>query len=302
MNSLKAFYQHFHFYLEKPSPFRKILTFLGGLFLLGKAISLSSFIYSHFLRFPYNLTLRYGEKTYILVSTVRIDSLIIAFIEEFAQRGFNILVLCDENLKDFESYLTKTQETFKITAKLLEKFEDSEAFDISVLILHRSSGMKYKKFIDFQDQKLEKTLSTSIFTSLLQTKRILSRFAIRPLKSAIISLNSFTSEVPCPHYSLNSAINAFHSLLFRSLASEYRENVDVLSFSPLFVSEMRKFCGITSVSPKECVKECMRVLGKDNRSFGGIRPGFQAGRLNTMPERKKIKYFNYYLKRFLIDR
>lgn len=288
--------------LEKPSNFKKILTILGGLLLLRKAVSLSSFLYSHFMRIPYDLKLRYGDKSFVLISAIRIDSLLCAFIDEFSARGFNILIFSEEDPKQFETFFETIQNKNKNQIKILSKFEESELYEVSVLILHRASGLKYKRFLDFSEQKVEKAMSLSIFASLLQTKRLLRRFAVRPLKSAIINLGSFTGDVPCPYYALHSAINAFQTLFFRSLSYENNENVDILSLNPLFVSERKKFCGVHSVSPKDCARECLRVLGKQNRCFGGARSEFQAGRLNSMSEGRKVRYFSNYLKRFLTEK
>ncbi len=286
--------------VKNDSKLKIFLTLLGGLIVLRKSLTLSSLIYKNFFRVSFNLKQRYGPSSYVLISG-GLNSFGRAFAEEFSQKGFNLVIISAENTEN-SMFCNDLKTRYSVDVILVNNDENIESSlkkcDISVLINNNEALSKYCKFTDLSENRINKFLDDTIIANVALIRCFLHRFSLRSEKSAIITVSWFSSQIPCSNYSLNSASNAFLDILSRSLAYE-NEKIDLISLKPLFITKDQKNIGISTVSPLNCVKGCLKDIGHENSTYGDITHKFQAERFLCMPEKKQERYYSHYLKKIL---
>ena len=94
------------------------LFFLLKLLLLYLIVKISFVIYRKFIRKPYDLLKRYGEKSYVIV-TGATDGIGKEFCNQFAKLGFN-LILVSRNIGKLIKVCTEFKEKYSIDAKYIQ--------------------------------------------------------------------------------------------------------------------------------------------------------------------------------------
>ena len=278
---------------------RRIIKFTGAAVLSYWLLYLPiNGIYAHFIREPYNLKSRYGEKSWAIV-TGGSDGIGKGFANQLAKQGFNIYLVSrtEEKLKLFSEELTNNHKVeVKYRAKDFTKsheaeffddiFEDTKDLDVSILV--NNVGMAFKKqFPEADIRDIKDTIAVNTFPQALMTREYLERMRKRDKKSAIINLSSFYGSKPIAPSPLYSATKAFNDFLSRSLSYEFNEKVDIISLRPCFVSSaMNNFkpVGGFTISPDECAEETLKKLGYDSWTFGHWKHSLVANLALLVPD------------------
>ena len=298
LTKFRAFFKEtFSNLVKNDSKLKIFLTVLGGLIVLRKSLSLSSLIYKNFLRASFDLQRRYGPSSYVFISG-GLNSFGKAFAEEFSKKGFNILIFSLEISSENAAFCDELKTRYKVDVLILNSFESLENYDVSVLVNNSAEFSKYCKFTEISENRVNKYLDDKILTKIPLIRDFLRKFSLRSKKSAIITVSSFSSQIPLASFSIDSASNAFLDVFSRSLAYE-NENIDIISLKPLFITKDEKNIGIRTVSPGNSVRGCLRDLGHENSCYGDIWHKFQAERFLSMPEEKQERYYSHYLKKIL---
>jgi 17beta-estradiol 17-dehydrogenase / very-long-chain 3-oxoacyl-CoA reductase len=268
------------------------------------------FIYKNFIRQPVDLTKRYSrdKDSWVLV-TGATDGIGKAFCEEFAKKGFNIILVSRtlEKLKNVENELKsqfpniKThviEYDFSKKTRLedyLETFTQvNDSYDICILVNNVGTNAR-GFFSDVDIKSYYDMISVNCISQTMLTKIFVGKMSNRGVRSAVIDLSSITSTIPLPFRSVYAATKSYNYFLTKSLADEYENTIDFLSLKPLFVSTAltkMKSDGIYVISATQCVQGTLRDLGYEKVTFGHFYHKIQAFILNLIPEFLIIRHFN----------
>ena len=146
----------------------------------------------------------------------------------------------------------------------LQKYQD-----IAILINNVGTGLN-GFFMDSPLEELRDLINVNCMSITIMTKLLIPRFLIRPKHSLIINLSSFTRVNPLPLVSIYGASKAFDDYFSRVLDLEFSPKLDIISFSPLFVSTLmigfRQNLG--AISTKEAVEGVLNEIGYGNHTYG----------------------------------
>jgi len=265
------------------------------------------FLYTYF--FPGDLSLsKYGAKTgaWALVTGAS-DGIGKGFVEELAERGFNVLLVSRTASKleaavkelkskyssqEFEYLAMDIAKPSQTVSSLVEEIAAAiEKPSRKLTMLINNVGLNTDIPTDFADistESIEEQIRVNIsFTSLL-THRLISLLK-QNSNSGIVLLSSITWTFPAaPLLSVYGATKGYDALLGRSLHYELkRYGVDVISISPGFVvSSMSGFKrpSFLVTTPKQTARDTFAKLGR----FVEVSPSFPHGlmrlAINLLPE------------------
>ena len=284
----------------------------GALVLGYHLIYMPSFaVYKYYYREPLNLSNRYGDKSWVLITGAS-DGIGKEFAKQFAQQGFNLFLVSrtEDKLKKISEDLTKDHNVevkylIKDFAKATnpEFFEDineqTKELDVSVLV--NNVGMaSFTKFSEHSKQQICDMIIVNTIPQTILAHEMLPRMLKRKQRSAIINLASVASVQPftcLPVYSPTKAYNDFFS---RGIVEDYKENIDIMSLRPGFVSTnmtLNKRVEYDTITTEECVSGALKSLGHDLVTNAHWKHGIFNYLLDTVPERTYQKYFEGRMKR-----
>ena len=286
------------------------LFFLLKPLLLYLLVKISFVIYRKFIRKPYDLLKRYGEKSYVIV-TGATDGIGKEFCNQFAKLGFN-LILVSRNMEKLIKVSTEFKEKYSIDVKyiqfdftkktsmndyisLFESNEDINKLDISVLI--NNIGISQRElYSKYTLQQVADSINVNVVANSYLTHIFLNRFLQRKKQCAIISMSSYSGTMPLMLSSMYCSTKIFDDFLLRSIAAENKgKKIDFLSVRPLYVDTPsraghKKEFG--PISAEQCVKGVMQDLGYDTVTNGHWRHCLQAVIFDLAPVKVK-NFFRY---------
>ena len=286
------------------------LFFLLKLLLLYLIVKISFVIYRKFIRKPYDLLKRYGEKSYVIV-TGATDGIGKEFCNQFAKLGFN-LILVSRNIEKLKKVSEEFKVKYSIDAKYIEfdftkkttmneyissfeRNEDINNIDISVLI--NNIGISQRElYSKYTLQQVADSINVNVVANSYLTHIFLNRFLKRNKQCAIISMSSYSGTMPLMLSSMYCSTKIFDDFLIRSIAAENKgKKIDFLSVRPLYVdtpSRAGHKKEFSPISSEQCVMGVMQDLGYDTVTNGHWRHCLQAVIFDLAPVQVK-NFFRY---------
>ena len=256
------------------SPFIKV-------FLISIIIKSLYVYYRKFLRKPYNLLERYGKDSYVLV-TGATDGIGKEFCNQFAKLGFNLILVSrnEEKLKkvssEFQSKYPNIKTEiieFDFTKKTSiedynESFKNEKIQNLDISVLINNIGISQRiPFSQYTIEQISNTINVNIKSQSFLTHIFLNKFLSRKNKCAIISMSSYSANLPLVNSSMYCSSKIFDDYLLRSIAYENKgSNIDFISVKPQYVdtpsrkSHSKEFKPISS---EDCVLGVLQDLGYD---------------------------------------
>ena len=244
-------------------------------------------LYKKFIRKPLNLTERYGEGSYALI-TGATDGIGKEFCIQLAKLKFN-LILVSRNIEKLKKVSDELKNKFINLQTILIEFDFSKKFsikdyekiflnnkeiknlDISILI--NNIGISQRElFTNYSLEFIMDTININIVSQSLLTKIFINKLLNRNKKSAIISMSSYSATLPLILSSIYCASKIYDDYLIRAIAEENKgKNIDFLSVRPQYVNtpsraEHKK--EFKAISTEECVTGIFQDLGYETVTNG----------------------------------
>ena len=244
-------------------------------------------LYKKFIRKPLNLTERYGEGSYALI-TGATDGIGKEFCIQLAKLKFN-LILVSRNIEKLKNVSDELKKKYINLKTILIEFDFSKKFsikdyenyfvnnndiknlDISILI--NNIGISQRElFSNYTLEFIMDTININIVSQSLLTKIFINKFLNRNKKCAIISMSSYSATLPLILSSIYCASKIYDDYLIRAIAEENKgKNIDFLSVRPQYVNtpsraEHKK--EFKAISTEECVTGIFQDLGYETVTNG----------------------------------
>ena len=244
-------------------------------------------LYKKFIRKPLNLTERYGEGSYALI-TGATDGIGKEFCIQLAKLKFN-LILVSRNIEKLNKVSDELKNKFinlqtiliefdfskKFSIKDYEKFflNNKEIKNLDISILINNIGISQRElFTNYSLEFIMDTININIVSQSLLTKIFINKLLNRNKKSAIISMSSYSATLPLILSSIYCASKIYDDYLIRAIAEENKgKNIDFLSVRPQYVNtpsraEHKK--EFKAISTEECVTGIFQDLGYETVTNG----------------------------------
>ena len=244
-------------------------------------------LYKKFIRKPLNLTERYGEGSYALI-TGATDGIGKEFCIQLAKLKFN-LILVSRNIEKLKKVSDELKNKFinlqtiliefdfskKFSIKDYEKFflNNKEIKNLDISILINNIGISQRElFTNYSLEFIMDTININIVSQSLLTKIFINKLLNRNKKSAIISMSSYSATLPLILSSIYCASKIYDDYLIRAIAEENKgKNIDFLSVRPQYVNtpsraEHKK--EFKAISTEECVTGIFQDLGYETFTNG----------------------------------
>ena len=244
-------------------------------------------LYKKFIRKPLNLTERYGEGSYALI-TGATEGIGKEFCIQLAKLKFN-LILVSRNIEKLKKVSDELKNKFihlqtiliefdfskKFSIKDYEKFflNNKEIKNLDISILINNIGISQRElFTNYSLEFIMDTININIVSQSLLTKIFINKLLNRNKKSAIISMSSYSATLPLILSSIYCASKIYDDYLLRSIAEENKgKNVDFLSVRPQYVntpSRANHKKEFKAISTEECVNGIFQDLGYETVTNG----------------------------------
>jgi hypothetical protein len=252
------------------------------------------FIKKYFLTSELDLIERYGSNSWVLITGCS-SGQGKQFVLEFAERGFNIILVGNEKIYDVEQIVMK-QYNNKIKTKCIvvdfsdaykENFFDpilqelnTNKYDLSILVNNVGHRVAWKPYHEMPEKKINDTIICGTIVQARLTQIAIQQFFKRKKlkKSAIINITAMCmfsnfwfgekSEVSVPYLSVYEAANAFGFYHSNSIEKEYGEKFDILNIIPgaVLTENTTEFLHDIpfNVSSSDFVKNIFTLLGNYN--------------------------------------
>jgi len=243
--------------------------------------------YKKFIRKPLNLTERYGEGSYALI-TGATDGIGKEFCIQLAKLKFN-LILVSRNIEKLKNVSDELKKKYINLKTILIEFDFSKKFsikdyenyfvnnndiknlDISILI--NNIGISQRElFSNYTLEFIMDTININIVSQSLLNKIFINKFLNRNKKCAIISMSSYSATLPLILSSIYCASKIYDDYLLRSIAEENKgKNIDFLSVRPQYVntpSRANHKKEFKAISTEECVNGIFQDLGYETVTNG----------------------------------
>jgi len=279
------------------------LQLLGGALLVVAAVGVVQWLWQYvWLTRGWHhprLADRYGTGSWVLITGAS-DGLGKAFAQQFAEQGFNLLLVSrtQEKLSRLKTELEVLGiEVRTLCADLSESSEDTysriadaaRSVDLSVVV-NCVGATVHRRYADVPLATLRRLLAINVSTTSLITHAtlplLLSHSEATGHRCALINVGSIVGRFPWPGTQLYGACKAFIDHLTVPLAFEYRPHLDVLSFQPTVMSTAMASgtepAAIT-ISPPAAARAALAQLGHCVASHGHWRHGLLAAFLSALP-------------------
>ena len=253
------------------------------------------FIYKYGLIKEQNLIERYGKNSWVCITGCSSGQGKL-FAIKFAKRGFNILLIGSERIKNVENDLNKYYPKIKtksIVKDFSNGFEDGffdeientfKKINLSVLINnvgHRTAWIPYH---EMPEDKIKNTITVGTIIQSRLTQLAIPKFLERKnkFKSALVNMTAqcmhmnigvgVSNEISVPYMSVYEASNAFgfyhsNSIYHEYMDKKYDDFLDMLTITPgAVITENTQFLKNTifSIKADKYVDNVIRLLGNVN--------------------------------------
>lgn len=258
--------------------------YLGLIITLYYFLKIFRFIVHLFYQKKVDLKARYYNKNTWAIVTGASDGIGKEFSYKMASLGFNVCLMA-RNKDKTEKVSNDIQKLFpNVHIKCIicdfcyagnEDFitkikpELIELQDVGILINNVGMGLN-GFFIDSSWEEMRNLINVNCMSIVLMTKLLSSHFLSRDKPSLIINLSSYAKVNPTAFLSVYGASKSFDDYFSRVMDYELSPKIDILSFTPLFVSTaltgfINKF---GAISTKEAVEGVLKEIGYSNQTFG----------------------------------
>lgn len=244
---------------------------------------------------------RYGRASWVLITGAS-DGLGRAFAQEFAQHGFNLLLVSrtQEKLSRSKAELEALGvEVRTLCADLSDSSDETYAriveaarpLDLAVVV--NCVGVTvHRRYADVPAATLRKLISVNVETTAIVTHTtlpmLLRRAAATGRRCALLNVGSIVGRFYWPGTQLYGACKAFIDHLTVPLALEYGEQLDVLSFQPTVMATAMAAgtepAAIT-IPPQAAARAALAHLGRCVTSHGHWRHALLAALFELLPTR-----------------
>jgi short-subunit dehydrogenase len=283
-------------FIEKNSFIVYILIFLIIFQLFLLLFSTISGIHKYFFMNELNLLERYGEDSWVVITGASSGQGYDMAIE-FAQRGFNLLLIGSKRTDNTVQYIQKEYPTIK-TKVIYKDFRDAykdDFFDdidkefieldnkLALLINNVGHRVGWNPYHEMDPKYIRDTIVTGTIVQSRLTHMIIPYFLNRKnnlnLKSGLINITAqcihpnflfgitMSNEISVPYLSVYEASNAFGFYQGNSIYKEYKDQFDILNITPGAVITNNTNCltnTLFNVSSDVFVKQIIKMIGNVN--------------------------------------
>ena len=254
-----------------------------GLYVVCRATLSGLSILWYNLKQEKDLVSRYGAKSWAIITgaTGRFGKV---FVEEFAKRGFNI-VLLSESQEKLERAKLKLEKEYPelqflfITADFRKIFETDflaniyeKIKDLDISILVNSAELNAQTFWKLDFKTIRDMIAVNEASYVLMTKLLISQLKSRSGKrSLIINVGSILARAPITASALYCSSKGFVEYFSESLAKEYQNKVDIISYLPRRIGTSLQDSeteGINETHPRESVCGLLTQVGYRTQTAG----------------------------------
>ncbi|CAH8497693.1 unnamed protein product [Dicrocoelium dendriticum] len=225
-----------------------------------------------------------------------------AFAEELASDGLSIMLI-SRNVTKLESVSSEIKTKYNVPVRYIvadftqvdiyESIRDELSTLSSIACLINNVGMVNVDPVEFaldDDMRVEKVqqfLACNCLSAASLTHIVLPRLVAQNSGSAVINVSSFSGCTPLPYLTLYGATKAFVRQLSCSLEFELRgKNIIVQTLAPMYVatSMVRDKRGTFIISPRQCAKSSLDMLGVETLCMGHIIHALQIFYFSLVPQ------------------
>lgn len=272
----------------------RLLALIAFSWSLYQSWRLAAFLEGNLLRKPRNLRNRYGEGTYALIIDPT-SSVGRWFCIELARRGFNLILLCNDQMKVKQTVEECRRIQPNLDIKVLvfdvEKANEETYYDlmfshikhlnISLLIANNASKNR-NYFVDTPSHKIYNSLLKECYSTLLLFRKIIPSILGRSSPSGVIIMSGYKPWNGQSNSPLNAGTTAFRHFLSRSIGMEYNNKLDVLVVNPFDIEEEK-----IESSNSKIIKENGSLEGSLKETMNGTANKIVNGE-HTLRENKDI--------------
>lgn len=276
--------------ISVPPQYLKPLAALGGLWAFSQLYRLSSFTWYHFLR-PYNLS-KYkkgGKGEPWAIVTGASDGIGLAFAEELASQGFNVILhgRNEQKLQGVKEKLLAQWPARKFEILILDAIADagnadkmaaalSEFKDLNVKILINNVGgvaggkPTFRKFVEKSPSLIDGWIDVNLRFATQFTRQVLPTL-IANQSALIINISSGAADAPSPWIAVYSGTKAFNKAWSRSLAVElldegYDIDCHAIVVGPTATERLDLDVSLTQPTPRTLARSSLRYAGTSVRT------------------------------------
>jgi len=249
---------------------------------------------------------KYGTWSVVTGST---DGIGLQFAEQLAAKGQNI-VLISRSLEKLERVARSIEEKYGVSTKVIvADYSRSDIYDritaglegLTIGTLVNNVGVAYThpdNFVDISKAwpgSAENMVMVNIMSVVKMTEIVLPKMIARK-KGLILNISSGSALKPLPRLALYAASKACVDSFSKALTFECAPHgVTVQSVTPFVVAtKLSKFSktSLTVVSTERYVRDCLRTVGRTNRTFGCLPHALQGEALMALSENVVMRLMN----------
>lgn len=254
------------------------------------------FVYRHYIRKPNDVSQRYGENTWALI-TGATDGIGKGIAIDFAKKGFNIILVSrsQEKLNNVQDEIQKLTDykiqiktvAFDFTQKfLVQDYEEAFSFvrdlDLSVLI-NNVGWTSTKRFNFYEGKVIQDHININVVPQIILTNMFLNQLTGRSgLKSLIVNVASFASTCQGAKFTIYNGVKACSVAHSKLVHYENKTNLDCMVVRPMFVETPltkplnKKEGDLNTISVETLTESLSKQYGHDFDTFGAARHEWQA--------------------------
>lgn len=250
---------------------------------------------------------RYGRASWVLITGAS-DGLGNAFAREFAQHGFNLLLVSrtQQKLSRSKAELEALGvEVRTLCADLSDTSDETyariaeaaRAVDLAIVV--NCVGVTvHRRYVDVPPATLRGLIAVNVATTAIVTHTtlpmLLRHATTTGRRCALLNVGSIVGRFYWPGTQLYGACKAFIDHLTVPLAFEHREQLDVLSFQPTVMATAMAAgtepAAIT-IPPQAAARAALAHLGRYTTSHGHWRHALLAAVFALSPSRLRSRVF-----------
>ena len=249
------------------------------------------FVHKHFIMEELNLQTRYGFNSWACITGCS-SGQGKQFAIQLAKRGFNIILIGRERIKEVEKIINNKYQGIK-TVCVVKDFSlsfDDDFFDdiqevldnrdVSILINNVGYRTAWRPYYDMPTKLIKDTIAVGTMVQCRLIQLILPNFLKRKLKfnkSIIVNITAqcvhpnigfgIENEISVPYMSVYEASNAFGYYHSNSVYKEFKDDIDYLTITPgAVITENTIFLKNTifSIDAETYVENVIRFMGNVN--------------------------------------
>jgi len=249
---------------------------------------------------------KYGTWSVVTGST---DGIGLQFAEQLAAKGQNI-VLISRSLEKLERVARNIEEKYGVSTKVIvADYSRNDIYDritaglegLTIGTLVNNVGVAYARPMEFYDVPehwpdfAERMVMVNIMSVVKMTEIILPKM-ITKKSGLILNVSSGSGLNPIPMLALYASSKAFVDSFSKALAFECAPlGVTVQCVMPFFVTTKLSTFKKTNFlipSPESYVRDCLKTVGKTNRTFGCFSHALQGEFTMALSENLVMRMFS----------